>query len=91
MKFSLRVSSNIEFWVVLDKDNLLERIIPLEAFVYRKICIHFKDECIYVFRDTDLKTLESLECYVIGKQGNVIVKKVDCKTFVDYVKLLNEG
>jgi hypothetical protein len=90
MKYSLRTSSDIEFWVMLNKDNLLERMIPLEAFVYRKICVHYKDECEYIFREADLAVLENLECYVIGKQGNVIVKKVDCKTFVDYIKILND-
>jgi hypothetical protein len=90
MKYSLRTSSDIEFWVVLNKDNLLERMVPLEAFAYRRICLHLKDECIYIFRDADLVVLENLDCYVVGKQGNIVIKKVDCKTFVNYIKLLNE-
>ena len=90
MKYSLRTSSEIEFWIVLNKHNIFEKIIPLEAFAYKKICVHFKNECLYIFRDADLKVLESLDCHVIGKQGNNIVKQVDCKTFANYIKLLNE-
>jgi hypothetical protein len=90
MKYSFRASSEIEFWVVINRDNIFERLIPLEAFVYRKICYHHKDECEYVLREADLTVLENLDCYVIGRQGNVIIKKVDCKTFAEYIKLLNE-
>jgi hypothetical protein len=90
LKYSLRTSSDIEFWVILDKDNIFEKFIPLEAFAYRKICYHHKDECIYIFKKEDLEKLESLDCFIIGKQGNIIVKQVDCKTFAEYVKLLNE-
>ena len=92
MKYSFRSSSDIEFWVVLNKDTILERFIPLEVFVYRKICLHIKDECMYIFKEEDLERLESLDldCIVIGKQGNAIIKKVDCKTFAEYVKLLGE-
>jgi len=90
MKYSLRVSSEIEFWIILNRDNLLERMIPLEVFVYKKICYHHKDECEYIFRDIDLVQLENMNCRVIGKRGNIIIKQTDCKTFVDYIKVLNE-